>query len=242
MQTVQTSTDAQWQYFLNKLQWDLCFYFARRSNENINKFTNGTCKLMQHPTSSLRYVIKCYNKQIKNYQLGLIDVQTACIVEVRDSRYCPVKSFLMYKDHLSTLMDDLWQFLKTKNWQQTNVWYHNKKIDKNYLSAFMSLSLPFYLCLMTKVECLILPLSHDKDLSKMYEFSDRHAIYWYEQLQYRDKLVTQKENLLFRIILTAHLPMSTWQCFLVTPDYLRFTNNVFIGIFIPVKYMVRQLK
>ena len=47
----------------NKVQWDLRFYFARRANENIDKFTKATFKFMQHEESGLKYVVKSYDEQ-----------------------------------------------------------------------------------------------------------------------------------------------------------------------------------
>ena len=134
----------------NKVQWDLRFYFARRANENIEKFTKGTFKMMQHQESSLRYIVKCYDEQTKNHQMDLTDIQTACMVKVPDSRYCPVKSFLKYKEHLSPLVEFFWQYPKEKGWKKSDVWYTNKCIGANPLSTFMS------------------TLSHDADLAKMY--------------------------------------------------------------------------
>ena len=134
----------------NKVQWDLRFYFARRENENIDKFTKGTFQLKKHTDSGLRYIVKCYDEQTKNHQMDITDIQTACMVEVPDSKYCPVKSFLKYKSHLSPLINDFWQYSKETNWYKSDVWYMNKRIGHNPLSAFMS------------------KMSHDADLSQTY--------------------------------------------------------------------------
>ena len=133
----------------NKVQWDLRFYFARRANENIDKFTKGTFQLKKHEESGLRYIEKCYDEQTKNHQMDQGDIQTACMVEVPESKFCPVKSFLKYLSHLSPLITDFWQYQKTKNWQDSDVWYTNKKIGFNPLSSFMS------------------RISHDADLSQV---------------------------------------------------------------------------
>ena len=134
----------------NKVQWDLRFYFARRANENIDKFTKGTFAVKLHEDSGLRYVVKCYDEQTKNHQLDLTDVQTACMVEIPETKLCPVNSFVKYKSHLSPLLDDLWQQPKNKNWQESEVWYKNTRMGSNPLSTFMS------------------RLSHDVDLSQSY--------------------------------------------------------------------------
>ena len=122
----------------NKVQWDLRFYFARRANENFEKFTKGTFQLKRHADSGLRYIEKCYDEQTKNHQMDYSDIQTACMVEVPDSKYCPVTSFLKYLSHLSPLITDFWQYPKSKNWKDSDVWYTNKKIGSNPLCSFMS--------------------------------------------------------------------------------------------------------
>ena len=134
----------------NTVQWDLRFYFARRANENIVKFTKGAFKVLQHANSGLKYVVKCFDEQTKNHQMDMTDIQTACMVKLPDSRLCPVKSFMKYKEHLSPLMNDFWQQAKNKNWEDSDVWYMNRKLGANTLSGFMS------------------NLSHNADLSKMY--------------------------------------------------------------------------
>ena len=78
------------------------------------------------------------------------DIQTACMIEVPESRYCLVKSFLKYKSHLSPLVEFFWQYPKEKDSKQSDLWYTNKRIGSNPLSTFMS------------------NLSHDADLSKIY--------------------------------------------------------------------------
>ena len=134
----------------NKVQWDLHFYIARRANENIEQFTKGTFQLKKHADSSLRYIVKIYEEQTKNHQMDLNDIDTACMVEVPDSKYCPVASFMKYKSHLSPLIPDLWQYPKEQNWETSDVWYTNKKIRANPLSTFMS------------------RISYDAELSKIY--------------------------------------------------------------------------
>ena len=135
----------------NKVQWDLRFYFARRANENIDKFTKGTFTIRRHEDSGLRYIVKCYDERTKNHQMDLADIQTACMVEVPESAYCPLTSFMKYTSHLSPLINDFWQYPKEKDtWRNSDVWYTNKKIGPNPLSTFMS------------------KLSNDADLSQIY--------------------------------------------------------------------------
>ena len=81
--------------------------------------------MKRHTDSGLRYIEKTYDEQTKNHQRDLSDGQTACMVEVPDSKMCPVTSYLKYLSHLSPLMTDLWQKPKDINWQESEVWYLN---------------------------------------------------------------------------------------------------------------------
>ena len=91
-----------------------------------------------------------YDEQTKNHQMDIGDTQTACMDEVPESRFCPSRSYLKYKEHLSPLMNDFWQTPKTRNWNNSDVWYQNKKLGHNPLSTFMS------------------KLLNDTDLSQIY--------------------------------------------------------------------------
>ena len=118
----------------NKVQWDLRLFFARRANENIDKFTKSTFKLNVHANTGLKYITKAYDKQTKNHQIQHEDISTACMPEIPGNPLCPVKNFMTYLNHLSPLMEDLWQYPKEKNEiDDTNIWYKNKKIGENPL-------------------------------------------------------------------------------------------------------------
>ena len=72
--------------------------------------------MYKNTESGLRYIKKCYDEQTKNHQMDQGDIQTACMVEVPDSRFCPVKSYLKYLAHLSPLIAAFWQY-----WEMSKV-------------------------------------------------------------------------------------------------------------------------
>ena len=133
----------------NKVQYDLRFYFARHANENIDKFTNDTFKLNVHPATGLKYITKTRDEKTKNHVIDQSNIITACMPEIRDSIYCPVKNYEEYRSHLSPLINDLWQYPK-ESFDKTDVWYRPKKIGPNPLALFMS------------------RMSHEADLSQVY--------------------------------------------------------------------------
>ena len=121
----------------NKVQWDLRFYFARRANENIDKFQKSTFQLKTHADTGLKYIVKAYDEQTKNHWIQHEDISTVCMPEIPGNRLCPVKNFMAYLTHLNPLMEDLWQYPKSKkDTVDADVWYKNKKLEKiHYLHS-----------------------------------------------------------------------------------------------------------
>ena len=76
---------------------------------------------MQHANSGFKYIVKCYDEQTKNHQIDMSAEQTAGMVELLESKYCPVRIVLKYKSCLSPLMNNFWQQAKTINWEESNV-------------------------------------------------------------------------------------------------------------------------
>ena len=108
-------------------------------NENIEKFTKGTFQLREHGSSGLKYIAKTFDEKTKNHQLDMAHTQTACMPEVKGSKFCPVSSYLKYLSHLNPLIPNLWQYPKeNEKWLTSEVWYTNKPIGANLLASFMS--------------------------------------------------------------------------------------------------------
>ena len=133
----------------NKVQFDIRFYFARRANENIDKFTKDTFKLQLDQNTGIRYITKQMDEQTKNHQDDL-EFYSGHMPELKGSTYCPVTSFLRYVSKLHPQCDALWQQVKEGNLNDVDIWYKPRKIGPNPLGAFMS------------------RISHAADLSRSY--------------------------------------------------------------------------
>ena len=135
------------------MQFDICFYFVRHANENIDKFTKDTLKLETDQNTRLKYIRKVIDERTKNHQNDT-EMTTAFMPEMPKSDHCPVQSFMFYMTKVHPRCDDLWQQVKNpehlKNLNDTDTWYKPQKIGTNPLAAFIS------------------HISHEADLSRVY--------------------------------------------------------------------------
>lgn len=102
-------------------------------------------------STGLRYVEKAQDEQMKNHQMDQTEICSAFMVEIPNSKYCPVSSFVFYLSKLDMKYPLLWQYPKRKGtYNLQDTWYIAKKIGYNSMATFMS------------------KLSHAEDLSKVY--------------------------------------------------------------------------
>ena len=126
----------------NEVQFDIRFYFARRTNENVDKFGKDTFTIQWDPDTNLCYVVKQIDEMTKNYKENSTELIFGCMPEVRGSPMCPVSSFEKYLNHLNPEVPLLWQ--KPKTWQQVaksgnaKVWFCKSPIGVNTLREFMA--------------------------------------------------------------------------------------------------------
>ena len=135
----------------NKVQYDIRYYFARRANENIDKFTKSTFQLNTHAATGLKFITKVCDEKTKNHVFDSENITSACMPEIRGSKFCPVSSYMKYTTKLNPLITDLWQYPKKEHdCKDADIWYQARKIGPNPLASFMS------------------RMSHQADLSKVY--------------------------------------------------------------------------
>ena len=144
------SPSASPQSLQDKVQFDIRFYFVRRANENIDKFTKKTFILELDANTGIRYIKKNIDEQTKNHQLDT-EMINASMPELPNSDRCPVNNFLTYLSKLHPRCEYLWQQpKKIEDALHSEIWYKPAKIGPNPLSGYMS------------------RISHDADLSKVY--------------------------------------------------------------------------
>ena len=145
------------QQLQDKVQFDLCFYFIRRANENIrraneniDKFKKDTFSMQIDPNTGFKFIKKQIDEQTKNHQDNTTFV-SGIMPEMPNSPHCPVSSFMKYLSKLHPRCNYLWQQMKdNQNLIDTDIWYKPLKIGPNPLTGFMS------------------RISHLADLSQVY--------------------------------------------------------------------------
>ena len=123
-----------------KVQWDIRYYFARRGAENIHAMLKDTFEVTTDQDTGIRYVTKVKDEETKNHKETDEDIVCGFMPEIKDSKYCPVKSYLKYLNALSPKSDKLWQTPKfTEFPEDPNVTiYYYGKMGHNKLDSFVS--------------------------------------------------------------------------------------------------------
>lgn len=123
---------------LNKVQFDVRFYFTRRGAENMEKMSRSTYEVLVDSDTGLRYVAQKTDEFNKNHKETDKERYSGYMPEYRaDPNKCPVQSFIRYIEHLNPNCDRLWQMPKQQYSDDDKVWYHNKPLGVNTLRNFM---------------------------------------------------------------------------------------------------------
>ena len=109
-----------------KVQWDVRYYFARRGAENMHSMLKDTFKLEVDLKTGLRYITKAKDEETKNHKETDQDIISGYMTEIKDSKYCPVTSYLRYLEALSPKSEKLWQTAKFDDFPQdgSKVYYY----------------------------------------------------------------------------------------------------------------------
>ena len=130
--------DASPRSLQRKVQFDIRLYFARRGCENMEKMKKDDFQLQFHTKSESWFVIKVRDELTKKHK-GIEDPEAGLMLENKDDRMCPVRSFKMYLEHLHPENKFLWQkALDKPNRGNPNIWFSKQHIGKHTLSKFMS--------------------------------------------------------------------------------------------------------
>ena len=118
-----------------KVQSDIRYYFARRGAENMHEMLKRTFKLEVDPNTGLRYIARAVDEETKNHKETDQDIISGFMTEQKDSKYCPVDSYLCYFETLLPRSENLWQTPKFDKFPTdgTKTFYYGKmghnKID-----------------------------------------------------------------------------------------------------------------
>ena len=130
---------------LNKVQFDIRYYFCRRGCENIYDMTKDTFQLAFNTDTGMSYVYKAKDELQKNHKESNNPVITGFMPQLYDPstgrphKSCPVRSFENYIHHLNERCPQLWQTPNPAAFRRGEpIWYKNKRIGENKIASFMS--------------------------------------------------------------------------------------------------------
>lgn len=124
-----------------QLQWIMFFiiqyYFCRRGQENIEKFTKLTFKIETDQFGN-EYICQNIDELTKNHrQNDTSNTFKAKAYAIPEYEKCPVKIFKLYISKLNPNCDRFWQYIKASFCPEESCWYTGKPIGINTLSSFM---------------------------------------------------------------------------------------------------------
>lgn len=122
---------------LNKVQFDVRFYFARRGSENVHAMTKSTYEIITDSDTGKKYVAQKTDELNKNHKEMDRERYTGFMPEFPGDPKCPVSSFSALISHLNPTCDRLWQKPKMEITKEEKVWFFNRPIGEVTLSSFM---------------------------------------------------------------------------------------------------------
>ena len=125
---------------LNKVQFDIRYYFARRGGENIYDMTKSTFKCITDRETGVSYVTRAEDEATKNHKEGDNAIISGYMPELPGSKYCPVQSFMTYIISLDKRVNHLWQKANRKIFPADGkgTWYGPRRLGKNTMNSFMT--------------------------------------------------------------------------------------------------------
>ena len=128
---------------LNKVQFDVRYFFCRRGSENIYTMTKETYQIGYDEESGITCILKAKDECTKNHQETNNPVLTGYMPEIIGSdgkphKMCLVRSFKSYIDKLNELCPYLWQSPNYSGYKKGGKWLKNSRIGEAMLGAFMS--------------------------------------------------------------------------------------------------------
>ena len=128
---------------LNKVLFDIRYFFCCRGNENIYDMTKETFRIAVQE-DGLEYIFKAVDEATKNHNETNNPILTGYMPALlrsngEEHKFSPLRSYKMYIDHLNEGCIHLWQTPNPPAYLRgDHVWYKNMRLGENKLSTFMS--------------------------------------------------------------------------------------------------------
>ena len=130
---------------LNKVQFDIRYYFCQRGLENIYEMKKDTFEFGYCNDTQMGYVFKAKDELQKNHKEFHNPIITGFMPEMKDPttglphKMCPVRSYTNYYGALNERCDYLWQTpnVLAYNKGEPN-WFKNKRLGENKIASFMT--------------------------------------------------------------------------------------------------------
>ena len=125
----------------NKVQWDIRYYFTCRGTENMYNMKRDHFKLSFDEQRGIRYIKLAKDKETKNHKEVDQDIESGFLPEMKDSKYCPVTSYLTYIMSLSCQSDLMWQQPKFHQFPtnpRERIYYGPGRVGENMLDTFIT--------------------------------------------------------------------------------------------------------
>ena len=128
---------------LNKVQFDVRYYFCRRGSENIYTMTRETFKFGFDQETGINYILKAKDEATKNHQESNNPVLTGYMPDILrpdgiPHKMCPVRSFKIYLDMMNEMCPFFWQAPNIGGFKKGGKWFKNSRIGEATLGSFMA--------------------------------------------------------------------------------------------------------
>ena len=126
---------------LNKVMFNIRYFFCQRGTENFQSFTKETFQLSYDTETKMAFVKKIQDELSKNHQETDQEIITGFMPQLlhqngHPHRMCPVRSFENYINHLNPNINALWQ--RPLNKPKSNIWYAASVLGHNPFEKFMA--------------------------------------------------------------------------------------------------------
>ena len=127
---------------LNKVMFNIRYYFCHRGTENFQGFIKDMFSLAFDSETGITYIRKVQDEMSKNHHETYQEIVTGFMPQLLNADGCPHKirrarSFENYLSHLNPNIDSLWQRPLKYIPKKSDAWYAAAVLGHNPIEKFM---------------------------------------------------------------------------------------------------------